>query len=70
MIALDECHARGFLYKAMGNCNDTKRQVNQCLSAERYKRAKRNRDSAKENRKRIEEIWKGERAFERGESEN
>ncbi|KAE8150298.1 UPF0287-domain-containing protein [Aspergillus avenaceus] len=66
MTALDECHAKGFLHKALGNCNDIKRDVNKCLSAERYARAKRNRDAAKENRKRIEKIWADEKALERG----
>lgn len=61
MTALDECHARGFIYKALGNCNDIKREVNRCLAAERYDRAKRNRDQARTNRRRIEEIWAKER---------
>lgn len=64
MNALDECHARGFIYKALGNCNDIKRDVNKCLSAERYARAKQNRDVARDNRKRIEQIWGEERAIE------
>ncbi|KAJ5819904.1 hypothetical protein N7474_005495 [Penicillium riverlandense] len=66
MTALDECHARGFLHKAMGNCNDIKREVNKCLSAERYNRAKRNRDEAKSNRRRIEDVWARERTVEQG----
>ena len=66
MNALDECHARGFLYKALGNCNDIKRDVNKCLSAERSARAKRNRDVARDNRKRIEQIWGAERVNEKG----
>lgn len=64
MTALDECHARGFLHKAIGSCNDIKRDVNRCLAAERYARAKRNRDQARGNRSRIEKIWAEERAFE------
>lgn len=68
MTALDECHARGFLWKALGNCNDIKREVNRCLGAERYERAKRNREKARENRKRIEKIWEDERVRESGES--
>ncbi|KAL4952230.1 cytochrome c oxidase biogenesis protein Cmc1 like-domain-containing protein [Aspergillus filifer] len=51
MTALDECHARGFLHKALGNCNDIKRDVNKCLAGERYERAKRNRDDAREKRR-------------------
>lgn len=66
MTALDECHARGFLYKALGNCNDIKREVNKCLAAERYDRAKQNRDQARSSRRRIEEIWAQERAVEQG----
>jgi COX assembly protein 2 len=61
MTALDECHAKGFLYKAVGNCNDIKVEVNKCLAAERYDRAKRNRDQARTNRRRIEDIWAKER---------
>ncbi|KAE8387653.1 UPF0287-domain-containing protein [Aspergillus alliaceus] len=66
MTALDECHARGFIHKALGNCNDIKRDVNKCLAAERFERAKRNRESARESRKRIEKIWADEKAFEQG----
>lgn len=66
MTALDECHARGFLHKALGNCNDIKRDVNKCLAEERYQRAKKNRDQARDNRKRIEKIWAEERALEQG----
>lgn len=61
MTALDECHARGFLWKATGQCNDVKREVNRCLGAERLERAKRNREKARENRSRIEKIWADER---------
>jgi COX assembly protein 2 len=63
MTALDECHARGFIYKALGNCNDIKREVNKCLSVERYDRAKNNRDNARDKRRRIEEIWAKERVL-------
>ncbi|KAL1956338.1 hypothetical protein VTO42DRAFT_7421 [Malbranchea cinnamomea] len=58
MTALDECHARGFLYKAIGGCNEVKREVNRCLGKERYERAKKNRENARENRARIEKIWR------------
>ncbi|PYI19257.1 UPF0287-domain-containing protein [Aspergillus japonicus CBS 114.51] len=64
MTALDECHAQGFLHKALGNCNDIKREVNKCLSEQRYARAKQNRDQARENRRRIEKIWADEKVFE------
>ncbi|KAJ5916166.1 hypothetical protein N7504_000181 [Penicillium tannophilum] len=63
MTALDECHARGFMWKVFGNCNDVKREVNRCLAAERYDRAKNNRDIARSNRRKIEDIWAKERAL-------
>lgn len=66
MTALDECHAQGFLWKALGNCNDIKRDVNKCLSDERWARAKRNRDDAREKRARVEKLWADERALEKG----
>ncbi|KAJ5925563.1 hypothetical protein N7454_008202 [Penicillium verhagenii] len=63
MTALDECHARGFMYKALGNCNDIKREVNRCLGAERADRAKQNREVARGKRQKIEDIWAKERAL-------
>lgn len=57
MNALDECHARGFLYKAVGGCNDIKREVNRCLSGERQKKSRLNRETGLERRVRIEAIW-------------
>lgn len=57
MNALDECHARGFLYKAVGGCNDIKRQVNKCLSGERSKKSGRNRETGLQRRQRIEGVW-------------
>ncbi|KAJ5426230.1 hypothetical protein N7465_001300 [Penicillium sp. CMV-2018d] len=66
MTALDECHAKGFIHKAIGSCNDIKVEVNKCLSAERFDRAKRNRDEARSNRRRVEEIWAKERELNQG----
>jgi len=57
MNALDECHARGFLYKAIGGCNDIKRQVNRCLSGERSKKSVKNRETGLQRRYRIEAVW-------------
>jgi COX assembly mitochondrial protein 2 len=57
MNALDECHARGFLYKALGGCNDIKREVNKCLSGERTKKSSRNRETGLQRRQRIEAVW-------------
>ncbi|KZZ91992.1 Cytochrome c oxidase biogenesis protein Cmc1-like protein [Ascosphaera apis ARSEF 7405] len=57
MTALDECHAKGFLYKAVGGCNDVKREVNRCLGQERRARVQRNNDSGLKKRKEIEKLW-------------
>lgn len=57
MNALDECHARGFLYKAVGGCNDIKREVNRCLSGERTKKSIKNRETGLQRRQRIESVW-------------
>jgi COX assembly protein 2 len=57
MAALDECHARGFLFKATGGCNKAKTAVNMCLRAERLQRTKENREKAKEKKKEREALW-------------
>ena len=51
--ALEECHARGFLWKSLGMCNDPKKKVNECLWAQRLKRATANREEARARRDRI-----------------
>jgi COX assembly protein 2 len=58
MSALDECHARGFLYKAIGMCNDAKQQVNMCLRAQRLERTKANREAAMRRREKVQAAWK------------
>lgn len=57
MTALEECHARGFLWKSMGMCSDIKTEVNKCLRAERLERTAKNREIAREKRKKAEAIW-------------
>ena len=57
MNLLDECHARGFMWKAMGMCNGAKTQVNKCLRAQRLERTKLNREAAKIKREEIKEKW-------------
>jgi COX assembly protein 2 len=57
MTMLDECHARGFLWKAVGMCNGAKTEVNKCLRAQRLERTKANREKAKEKNKEIREKW-------------
>lgn len=58
VTALEECHARGFLYRAIGSCNDAKTAVNKCLRAERLERTRVNREQARVKRKEMEERWK------------
>jgi len=58
MNALEECHARGFLYKAVGGCNSQKTAVNKCLRAERLKNIAKNREKAKAKREKIEAVWR------------
>ena len=57
MTALDECHARGFLWKAMGMCTNLKTDVNKCLRAERLERTAHNREQAKVKREKIKAVW-------------
>ncbi|CZT19276.1 uncharacterized protein RCC_05122 [Ramularia collo-cygni] len=57
MTALEECHARGFMWKAIGMCSDTKRQVNKCLRAERLERTASNREEAKAKREHVKKLW-------------
>ncbi|KAF8475880.1 cytochrome c oxidase biogenesis protein Cmc1-like protein [Kalaharituber pfeilii] len=58
MTALDECHARGFLVKATGGCNEIKQEVTKCLRALRIERSKRNREQALANRKEMKRMFK------------
>jgi len=58
MAILDECHARGFLYKVIGGCNKAKQDVNKCLRAERLERTKGNRERAKLERQKVVEKWR------------
>lgn len=57
MNALEECHAKGFLWKSMGMCSNTKHEVNSCLRAERLKRTATNREIAKAKREKINKAW-------------
>lgn len=58
MTALDECHARGFLVRATGGCNDVKREVTECLRAERIMRARHNREQAMEKHVQMRKLFK------------
>jgi len=51
IAALEECHAKGLLYKISGGCNDQKYALGLCLRQERIDRTTRNREAAKERTK-------------------
>ncbi len=57
MNALDECHARGFLWKCAGMCNDAKTKVNKCLRAQRLEKTKANREAAKAKSDKFRAEW-------------
>lgn len=57
MTALDECHARGFMWKAMGMCTTLKHDVNMCLRAARLERTAKNRELAKQKKEKIQARW-------------
>ncbi|KAJ2898812.1 hypothetical protein MKZ38_003632 [Zalerion maritima] len=58
MIALEECHAQGFLWKSMGMCNEAKDAVSKCLKEERAKRQTNNRTDTDSKKTRLREIWR------------
>lgn len=57
MVALEECHARGFLWKSIGMCNEVKREVNQCLRAQRMEHIAQNREKARARQERVNRAW-------------
>jgi COX assembly protein 2 len=57
VAALDECHARGFLWKVTGNCTDAKYKVNMCLRGLRLEKTRQNREAAKAKREHIKKVW-------------
>lgn len=57
MSALEECHAKGFLWKSMGMCSGLKTEVNKCLRAARLERTAKNREEAKMKREKMKKIW-------------
>lgn len=46
------------MHKLFGGCNKAKREVNQCLRAERLERTARNREAAKEKKEKIQRMWR------------
>ena len=58
MIAFEECHAQGFIWKSLGMCNDAKRALSNCLRAERLKRQDINRSDSQNKNAHIRAVWK------------
>ncbi|KAM7206972.1 Cytochrome c oxidase biogenesis protein Cmc1 like domain containing protein [Rhypophila sp. PSN 637] len=58
MVALEECHAKGFMWKSMGMCNEAKEELTACLRMERYKRQSKNRNNVADSNAKIRQIWK------------
>ncbi|KAK7421907.1 hypothetical protein QQX98_001901 [Neonectria punicea] len=58
IAVLEECHAKGFMHKAVGSCNDAKDKVNACLRVERSKTQAVNRNAAREKRDKLREAQK------------
>lgn len=57
MVALEECHDRGFLWKSMGMCNGAKEALSACLRAERRKRQDDNRSKTKVKMDAVRKKW-------------
>lgn len=57
MVALEQCHDRGFLWKSMGMCNSSKEALSACLRAERRKRQDNNRDKTQAKKNAIRQAW-------------
>ncbi|CAK7202528.1 hypothetical protein SEUCBS139899_005252 [Sporothrix eucalyptigena] len=58
MQAFEECHAKGFLWKSAGMCNEAKSKLSLCLKAERSKQVRANRTDAQEKRDKVRALWK------------
>ncbi|KAK4168537.1 cytochrome c oxidase biogenesis protein Cmc1-like protein [Cladorrhinum sp. PSN259] len=58
MVALEECHAKGFVWKSMGMCNDQKELLAACLKTERYKMQATNRNGVADKKDKIRQKWK------------
>lgn len=58
MNALEECHAKGFMYKSLGMCNKMKNELGQCLKAERSRHQDANRSRTTDKKDRVRQLWK------------
>lgn len=57
MRILDQCHAVGFLHKALGNCSQAKQAVNKCLRSERLARTAENKEASRVRKEKLETAW-------------
>jgi COX assembly mitochondrial protein 2 len=55
--ALEECHARGFLFQVVGGCNKAKKAVDMCLRRLRLERTKLNHEEAKIRNEKFRKAW-------------
>jgi COX assembly protein 2 len=58
MAALEECHAKGFVWKAVGMCNNNKKALIACLREERIRNQNVNRNDVQDKRSKIRQMWK------------
>ncbi len=56
--ALEACHARGFMWKSLGLCNDAKEKLAACLRLERSKTQSTNRTNVQDKQSRVRQKWK------------
>jgi COX assembly protein 2 len=57
MHALEECHARGWLTRITGGCNNAKTVVNRCLREARLQRTQENHEKSKEKNAKLRSAW-------------
>jgi len=57
MYALEQCHARGWLVRITGGCNDAKTAVNRCLRQARLEKTKENHEKSKARNAALRSAW-------------
>ncbi|KAK3393014.1 hypothetical protein B0H63DRAFT_516223 [Podospora didyma] len=59
MAALEECHAKGFMWKAIGMCNSEKDNLMKCFKSERLKHQSANKTDVEQSKMtRVRQKWK------------
>lgn len=58
IVALEECHAQGFLSRFSGSCNATKKELSMCLREERLSSQRANQVKARDRNRKAEAVWK------------